>query len=85
MNAGLTVTAAHDGHPPPRGTDHVRWGGAEMNELFFDLLLQKRMNVKVLITHRYPAAQAPAVYEMLRRDRGAALGVLLDFAAIGSG
>ena len=56
-----------------------------MNELFFDLLLQKRMNVKVLITHRYPAAQAPAVYEMLRRDRGAALGVLLDFAAIGSG
>jgi len=84
MSAGITITAAHDGHPPARGTVHVRWGGAEMNELFFDLLLQKRMKVRDLITHRYPAAEAAAAYEMLRRDRSAALGVLFDFTG-GSG
>jgi len=79
MTKGITIRAAHDGHPPARGDEHTRWGGAEMTELFFDFLLQKRMNVMDLITHHYRATDARAAYELLLRDRSAALGVVFVF------
>jgi threonine dehydrogenase-like Zn-dependent dehydrogenase len=50
-----------------------------MHRLFFDMLLQQRINVKDLIRHRFKASDARGAYEMLCRNRTDAVGVILDF------
>jgi len=79
MTQGLTVAAAHGGHPPAIGTEHHRWGAAEIHAFFLEMLVQRRINVKDLITHRFRASDARQAYEMLRRNRTDAVGVILDF------
>ncbi|MEX0886346.1 MAG: zinc-binding dehydrogenase [Phycisphaeraceae bacterium] len=55
------------------------WKHRQLGELFLTLLTQGRLNVRDLITHRYPAAQAGEAYDMLLTRRGDAMGVILDF------
>jgi threonine dehydrogenase-like Zn-dependent dehydrogenase len=53
-----------------------------MVSLFFDYLSQGRMRVADLVTHRVSPLEAPQVYEMLRRDRSAAIGVIFDWSLL---
>ncbi|MDF2725176.1 MAG: zinc-binding alcohol dehydrogenase [Paenibacillus sp.] len=51
----------------------------DMNTLFYDYLLQNRMDIEHLITHRFSPAEAPQVYDFLVKDRTSAIGVIFDW------
>jgi len=51
--------------------------------LFFDYLLQGRMRVSDLVTHRFAPLEAPAVYQRLVRDRSPVMGALFDWSQAG--
>ncbi|WP_158289444.1 zinc-binding dehydrogenase [Paenibacillus flagellatus] len=58
------------------------WTHAEMAGLFASYVVQGRMEVASLITHRLSPLAAADAYGMLARDRGSAMGVLFDWTAI---
>jgi len=82
LSNSIAILAIHATARPVAGSDFYPWGAKEMVSLFFDYLLQRRMRVADLITHRFSPLDAPQVYEMLRRDRSAALGVIFDWSLI---
>lgn len=79
ITRGLQIHGAHDVHATPMETDENRWTQANMIRLFFTYLERQQMRVSDLITHRYDVTEAPAVYEMLARDRMNALGVIFHY------
>jgi len=67
-----------EGQDYPLG--YIRWTEGRNLESFVDLLANERINVKPLITHRYPIEQAPQAYELITGKReDAFLGVLLTY------
>jgi len=67
-----------EGQDYPLG--YVRWTEGRNLEAFVDLLANERIDVKPLITHRYPIEQAPQAYELITGKReDAFLGVLLTY------
>jgi predicted dehydrogenase/threonine dehydrogenase-like Zn-dependent dehydrogenase len=58
----------------------VRWTEGRNMEAFVDLLASGRMDVRPLITHRFPIDQAPQAYELITGKRHEPfLGVLLTY------
>jgi polar amino acid transport system substrate-binding protein len=58
---------------------YVRWTEQRNMAEFVRLLAERRLDVKSLITHRFPIDEAPEAYAVLS-DRGSgALGVLLEY------
>ncbi len=82
IRQGIAVLGAHDVHPPAQGNAYYWWSHAHMTALFFELVRRGQMRVADLVTHRYPATEAPQAYAMLTRDRSAALGVILDWTEV---
>jgi predicted dehydrogenase/threonine dehydrogenase-like Zn-dependent dehydrogenase len=71
-------TYEEDGFDYPLG--YVRWTEGRNLEAFLELLASKRVDVKPLVTHRFPIDQAPKAYEMIAgEDKQAYLGVLLTY------
>jgi len=68
VGANPEITAAKSDWPHPRSGD-----------TFFKFLQRGQMDVKELITHRFPVEKAPEVYDMLIRDRGSTVGVLFTY------
>ena len=66
--------------PPQEGNCYYRWGKREMTELFFDFLLQKRISIANLITHRISPKDAPATYSEILEHRDRFMGVVIDWA-----
>jgi predicted dehydrogenase/threonine dehydrogenase-like Zn-dependent dehydrogenase len=64
------------GHDYPFGL--VRWTEQRNFEAFLDLLDSKRIDVRPLISHRFPLEHAADAYELVAR--GAGLGMLLDYS-----
>jgi predicted dehydrogenase len=59
---------------------YVRWTEQRNLEAFVELLAQEKVQVKPLVTHRFPVEQAEQAYETLSGGSGeAALGVLLTY------
>ncbi len=59
---------------------YVRWTEGRNLEAIVDLLAAGRMDVRPLITHRFPISQAPAAYELITgRAHTPFLGVLLTY------
>lgn len=59
---------------------YVRWTEGRNLEAFVDLLAQGRLDVKPLITHRFPIDQAQQAYELITGKRQESfLGVLLIY------
>lgn len=59
---------------------YVRWTEGRNIESFIDLLSAGKVDVKPLITHRYPIAEAPNAYELITGKTGQPfLGVLLTY------
>jgi len=79
VNRGLRILGAHDTNPPPDATDHHWWNHPNMARLFFTYVRRGEMRVADLVTHRYPAAEAPRCYASLAADRSQALGVILEW------
>lgn len=59
---------------------YVRWTEGRNIESFIDLLSTGKVDVKPLITHRYPISDAPKAYELITGKTGQPfLGVLLTY------
>ena len=59
---------------------YVRWTEGRNLEAFVELLAEGRLDVKPLITHRFPIDQSPQAYELITGKRKEAfLGVLLTY------
>lgn len=75
---GLTIIGAHNwAIHTPIATPYDPWTKAADVMYYLDLVSKKELSLKSLITHRENYRNAPAVYEMLMKDRTQALGVLL--------
>ena len=82
VSNSISILGIHATAMPDQSSDFSPWSAHEMAALFFDYLLQGRMRVSDLVTHRHSPLDAPQVYENLRRDRSTALGVIFDWSLI---
>ncbi len=66
-----------------RGMDypagHVRWPEKRNMEYFLSLVARDRVDVRQLITHRFPIAEAVATYQTLCAGNGSYVGVVLEY------
>jgi predicted dehydrogenase/threonine dehydrogenase-like Zn-dependent dehydrogenase len=63
---------------------YVRWSEGRNLEAFVKLLADQRVDVKPLITHRFPIEEAPAAYELITgKSNQPFLGVLLTYPEAG--
>jgi predicted dehydrogenase/threonine dehydrogenase-like Zn-dependent dehydrogenase len=66
------------GHDYPIG--YVRWTEGRNFEAIVDLMAKGQLNVKLLITHRFPIEQATQAYEVITgKKKESFLGVLLTY------
>jgi threonine dehydrogenase-like Zn-dependent dehydrogenase len=76
-----TIIGAHNMSHPPLATPDYPWTMHRHAELFFDLVAEGKLAIDPLISHRERYTEAPRLYDMLLRDRSAAMGVVLDWTA----
>ncbi|HMD89431.1 MAG TPA: bi-domain-containing oxidoreductase [Anaerolineaceae bacterium] len=74
----------YDSNYEDKGLDYplgfVRWTEGRNLEAFVELLANHQVNVKPLITHRFPIDQAPAAYDLITgKTREPFLGVLITY------
>jgi threonine dehydrogenase-like Zn-dependent dehydrogenase len=74
-----TIIGSHNRSHTPVSTWENPWTQKHDGELFFELQKNGDIDVRPLITHRVPYAQAIDMYAMLMSDRTKAAGVLLDW------
>jgi threonine dehydrogenase-like Zn-dependent dehydrogenase len=67
---------------PEHPSEFNPWTRREIISLFFDYLMQGRMKVSDLVTHRYAPSEAPQVYAALRDRRSEFMGVLFDWTGL---
>ncbi|MBI3802949.1 MAG: bi-domain-containing oxidoreductase [Nitrospirae bacterium] len=65
------------GHDYPYG--YVRWTERRNMEAFLHLIQQKKIDVKRLVTHRYPIQEAEQAYQMMMENREPYLGILVVY------
>jgi predicted dehydrogenase/threonine dehydrogenase-like Zn-dependent dehydrogenase len=71
-------TYEEEGHDYPFG--YVRWTEGRNLEAFVELLANHQLDVRPLITHRFPIEQAPAAYDLISGKKGEPyLGVMLTY------
>ena len=75
-----SIIGAHNCSHPPVATLGNPWTIVRDVELFFDLLVNDRIEPRHLITNKYAAREAPAAYDKLLKDRSHEMGVILDWA-----
>jgi 2-desacetyl-2-hydroxyethyl bacteriochlorophyllide A dehydrogenase len=73
---GLQVLGAHGSVLPAQADIADRWTDGEQRRFFMQLLAEKRVDVKPLITQRVPFSQATQMYRGLQEDPRHYLGVL---------
>lgn len=78
---GLEIIGAHNSTHPPVETPHTPWTIGRHIALFLDWQAAGEIDLRPLITHRYPWRQAPEAFRMLLADRSQALGVVLNWEA----
>ena len=75
----VAILGIHAFTYPEVATIYNPWTYKEMTSLFFEYLMQDKINVKELITHRFSPEQATSVYEKLLVDRADSIGVIFDW------
>ena len=78
---GVTLVGAHERTTPAAETVHSSWTQQRNFEFILDLLAQGELVAEPLVSHRLPAARAPALFEGLVERPADYLGVLLDWRA----
>ncbi|MFC1960809.1 zinc-binding alcohol dehydrogenase [Chloroflexota bacterium] len=78
----LSILAIHGYAVPEKTNVFTPWTVETMSKVFFDYLLQDRMNVSDLVTNRYSPLQAPEVFMNLLEDRFSDVGVILDWTLL---
>ena len=82
VSNSLAILGIHGTMSPAQTTDFTPWSQREITSLYFDYLLQGRMKVSDLVTHRWSPMDAPAVYAGLVADRSRAIGMIFDWDRI---
>lgn len=79
VSNSISIHGIHSQMYPEFGNEFNPWTKKAMEDLFFDFVIQGRMDVKSLVSHRYSPIEAPIVYEGLLRDRSSAIGIIFDW------
>jgi predicted dehydrogenase/threonine dehydrogenase-like Zn-dependent dehydrogenase len=58
---------------------HVRWTEGRNMAAFLELIRQRRLFIRGLITHRFPIEEAERAYELLERGAEEFLGIVLSY------
>jgi len=74
-----TIIGAHSGSHPKTATLDNPWTNQRDAELFFDLVADKEIDVRPLISHREPYTKAGQLYNLLLEDRSRAMGVVMEW------
>jgi 2-desacetyl-2-hydroxyethyl bacteriochlorophyllide A dehydrogenase len=82
VSDSIAILGIHGTMTPEHASEFNPWTRRECIALFFDYVLQGRMRVADLITHRHSPADAPEVYAALQRDRSAFMGVIFDWSRV---
>ncbi len=80
VSESLAILGIHGTMTPEHPSEFCPWTRREVIALFFDYLLQGRMRVADLVTHKFTPAEAPQVYAALQRDRSSFIGVIFDWS-----
>ena len=78
---GLQVIGAHASTTPRAETPHTPWTMRRNTEYCLTLIRAGRLQVRDLVSHRFPLSRAAEAYAMLDQDRTQAMGVLLELGA----
>jgi len=76
----LRVLGAIVSSHPQEGDQDNRWARPANGRLFLELLAERALDIKALITHRFPYRNAPEVYRMLLERSEDFLAVILDWS-----
>lgn len=82
VSNSIAILGIHGTMSPVYASEFNPWTAQEMAALFFDYLLQDRMRVSDLVTHRYSPLDAPQVYADIQRDSSGMLGVIFDWSLV---
>jgi threonine dehydrogenase-like Zn-dependent dehydrogenase len=82
LSNSLSILGIHGSMSPEHPSEYAPWTQNEMAGLFYDYLLQGRMNVTDLITSRISPLEAPLAYQQLLADRSGQIGVILDWSRL---
>jgi 2-desacetyl-2-hydroxyethyl bacteriochlorophyllide A dehydrogenase len=83
VSNSVGILGIHGTMVPEHASEFNPWTRDEAVALFFDYLLQGRMRVSDLVTHRLTAREAPDVYQRLVHDRSPVMGAILDWSQAG--
>jgi 2-desacetyl-2-hydroxyethyl bacteriochlorophyllide A dehydrogenase len=75
----LSLLAAFQPFNPTSENIYWRWTQQANRRLLLDLLQDDRLRVDEMLTHRFPASQAPQIYERIKAGDTDLLGVLLEW------
>ena len=75
----LRVLGAIVSSHPQEGSEDNRWARPANGRLFLDLLAERALDVKALITHRFSYRRAPEVYRMLLERSEDFLAVMFEW------
>jgi len=78
----IAILGIHGYAVPDATTEFTPWTVETMSGVFFDYLMRGKMNVADLVTHRCSPLEAPQVYLDLLKNRGSAVGVILDWSLL---
>ncbi len=82
VSNSIAILGIHGTMAPDVVTVFNPWTAREMVALFFDYLMQGRLRVADLVTHRCSPLDAPEVYARLTQDRTFATGVVFDWTGV---
>lgn len=75
IRRGITIVGAHDIH------NNAVWNNKTIAKYFFELLQSGRFNMDGLISHEFPAEQAPDGYALVNTRRAETMGVLFNWGS----
>lgn len=79
VSNSLAILGIHGSMSPEHPSEYAPWTQNEMTGLFYDYLLQGRMDVKGLVTSCISPLDAPKAYQQLLQSRSSQIGILLDW------
>ncbi len=79
VSHSVSILGIHGSMFPPVSSPYNPWTFIEMVKLFFDYLIDGRMRVDHLISHRVAPEEAPGIYADLYNDRTDYMGVIIDW------
>lgn len=83
VSDSISILGVHGSLCPDVGNEFNPWTWKEMSGLFFDYIIDGRMDVESITTDRYSPLEAEKVYNWLYNDRPDNVGITFDWTSIG--